>query len=583
MRSAAKKEFNIVSKRCPRLKILLEEQRADGLSKKEWLAVMCLFINAGRISLAREFSAESVKHDCASDETIDDLSIARSVKKTYCVYLGCDETDIKNCFTKCRLSEKTGKFINSPKSKMKLTQEEKEAIGFLYDYNEKTRQCSFDNINENIYAKHILENYRLMIHDTGKFYMYHGRYWRELRETRKIGVLEQILKHFFDKFEPGKWNKNFERHYIDVLTRDCKRWDQFESPENYINVRNGLLYLEDEVMELRGHNMNIFTTVQVPIDYDTKAKCPAFKDFLRTIFQGDDELIRLVVEIMGYCLSFRVKASKMFFFIGGGSNGKSTLFKLFYDLVGGVNNVSSVEFKSLNNKFASSQIVGKTVNISPDDKITSNIDTHRIKAIVAGDPIQIETKHQNPVSYKSFVKLIFGMNDMPETLDKSHGFDRRIISIPFNVRFVEGTPTDENEIQADLDMPEKLHAELPGIFALAIKGLKRLMKNNYRFSESAKSSAMLEEIKEVNNPYLEFVRRYIKADEKAVKIEDTQLNMYFIEWCSKEGHKFLMQENKRKMKEGLRKALKENGINFNELHSGNTYYWKGFVCKWRIQ
>jgi hypothetical protein len=76
------REFEKLCAQCDRLKILLKEQRKNGLSKDKWLAVMRLFIDAGRIDLARKFSGQSDKHNYGSDEVIDTLSLQRRDEKS---------------------------------------------------------------------------------------------------------------------------------------------------------------------------------------------------------------------------------------------------------------------------------------------------------------------------------------------------------------------------------------------------------------------------------------------------------------------------------------------------------------------
>jgi putative DNA primase/helicase len=179
---------------------------------------------------------------------------------------------------------------------------------------------------------------------------------------------------------------------------------------------------------------------------------------------------------MGYCLSNSVKAHKMFIFLGEGSNGKSVLCEIMTALAGGIENVSNVPIKDFNQRFSLSQIADKTLNISTENDTNTDLDTQLLKAITAGEPIQMEEKFQSPFSYKPYVKLVFAMNKMPETRDKSYGFERRLTIVPFDMRFVDD-PTSENEIKVDRYLTDKLiKEELEGILTFAMRGLMRLRK-----------------------------------------------------------------------------------------------------------
>ncbi len=196
-----------------------------------------------------------------------------------------------------------------------LSQKEKEDCGFRYSKEDET----FSTVNPNIYAKLILRNYRLMYHDSGNYYVYHAHCWRPLSDHK----IKQVLREFFHKFEDNKWKSSLQSTYMSALPYECRDESQLKSAENYINVKNGLLDLSGEKTKIKQHNSNIFSTTQIPITYDPDAQCPKFEEYLNVTFQGDKDLIKLVQQIMGYCLSRTTKAHKMFIFLGSGSNGKS--------------------------------------------------------------------------------------------------------------------------------------------------------------------------------------------------------------------------------------------------------------------
>ena len=106
------------------------------------------------------------------------------------------------------------------------------------------------------------------------------------------------------------------------------------SPEGFVNLKNGLYSLD--TFSLHPHDSGVFSTVQIPIFFDPKAKCPRFKAFLGQVLGSDKKLVRLMVEILGYALSPSIKAQKFFIFTSKGSSGKSTLCNILYELAGGM-------------------------------------------------------------------------------------------------------------------------------------------------------------------------------------------------------------------------------------------------------
>jgi putative DNA primase/helicase len=377
-----------------------------------------------------------------------------------------------------------------------------------------------------------------------------------------------MLRSFFDKFEPNVWRSKIQGEYMSTLAYECQDVDDLKSAENYINVKNGLLDLDSEEMTILPHDKNVFCTTQIPTKYKSKAQCPNFENALNTIFKNDKQLKALVQEIMGYCLSNSVKAHKMFIFVGDGSNGKSVLCEIMTALAGGIENVSNVALKDFSHKFALSQIADKTLNISTENEMDSNLDTQLLKAIASGEPIQMEEKFQSPFSYRPYAKLVFAMNNLPYVKDKSYGFERRLVVIPFDIVFVEN-PKTENEAKRNPDLLDALNKELEGILAFAIRGLKRLKKHNFVFTSSKASERALEAYKETIDPMLAFVRNFVSEDGEAEPVNMTILREYFKTWCNREGHTNLAKIAGNKFWKDLKKVLDKEKIKYIKKDKGS--------------
>src|SRR5262249_26138986 len=137
-----------------------------------------------------------------------------------------------------------------------------------------------------------------------------------------------------------------------------------ESPPDwqYINLLNGRLDWATRTLE--SHTSTVFTTVQLPIEYEPTATCPAFDHYLQTTF--DAAVIPLIEEILGWCLIPDRRFEQAVMLTGEGENGKS----VFLDLVGyllGENNVSNVALQDLEeNRFRAAELYGKLANVFAD-------------------------------------------------------------------------------------------------------------------------------------------------------------------------------------------------------------------------
>ena len=97
----------------------------------------------------------------------------------------------------------------------------------------------------------------------------------------------------------------------------------FDRDSNLLNLRNGLLNIMTG--QLVGHSPEYLSLVQLPINYDPKAKCPNILRFLGQVLRPKD--VFTVLQLFGYCLYRTSKYEKAIMCCGKGDNGKGTLHK----------------------------------------------------------------------------------------------------------------------------------------------------------------------------------------------------------------------------------------------------------------
>lgn len=284
-----------------------------------------------------------------------------------------------------------------------------------------------------------------------------------------------------------------------------------------INVKNGLYnVLEDTMAE---HTSKYHSTVQLNVSYDKNASCPLFQKFLAESMGGDMEQVLLIQEMLGYFLIPVNSAQKCFVIVGVASAGKSVLLRVLNEILLGRRNVSNVSWQALNERFKTAELFGKLANIFADLP-TKNIDDNGIfKALVGEDYLTVEKKNKNPFSFQSTARLLFSCNNIPKNYgDKSEGFYRRLIII----RFAHSVPPEER----DPNLIEKFRMEADGIFLFALEGLKRLMRNHYKFSETDRNRAELQQYREDSDSVLSFVREYCEVSEEGAVGSTALFNTY---------------------------------------------------------
>ena len=419
-----------------------------------------------------------------------------------------------------------------------------------------------------------MKNFRVITNDGKLFYIYENNYWNEV----SFHMLKKMFRKLFSSYEPDKWNGKVQYAYLDSFTLEAPDVSDLEKSLNYINVQNGLLNID--TMKLGKHNRNIFTTVQLPIDYDPTAKCPTFEYFLDDVFQGDTELIMLAQEILGYCIGNSVQAQKLFILLGDGANGKSLFCNVAIALCG-EENTSSISLRKLSQQFAKAALVDKLLNVSTENEMTGDsLNTEDIKAISAGDLITVERKYHDPYQTRLHVKLLYAVNRMPYSKDNTYAITRRLIILPFDKTYVESNP-NANQGQIDLTLEGRIMGELSGILNYALEGLQRLKANNYVFTRAQKSVGVLEEYKIEINPFLDFVNTCIEpADSNSKKQDDREIEIGtllcgFKEWCYYCNHKKLQETSLKRLLKEVRITLKSLNMPFSERKSSGNQYFTG--------
>ena len=325
-----------------------------------------------------------------------------------------------------------------------------------------------------------------------------------------------------------------------------------------INVQNGLYNVLDD--KLTDHTPDYLSTVQIGAKYEPSSVCPRFIQYLNESLEKDQ--IPLVQEMLGYFLVPTNRAQKAFLIVGVGGSGKSVLLRTISDVLLGRDNVSNVSWQALNERFKPAELFGKLVNAFADLP-TKNIDDNGIfKALVGEDYLTVEYKNKKPFSFQSFARLLFSCNNIPKNYgDRSDGFYRRLIIIKFN----HAVPQDKK----DPELLEKFKGEADGILLFAIEGLKRLLHNNFIFSETQANKDALQQYREESNSCIGFVNECCEVENEAV-IGCTMLYEAYKIFCEDNGMKPY----------GKQTFNKELESNFDSLErsrdtTGNKRIWKG--------
>jgi len=377
-----------------------------------------------------------------------------------------------------------------------------------------------------VLAKHMAESSKI-IFAAEQHFIYQGGVYEEMAEMEaqklvqdKMLITEAKMTQILDT----------EKQWRLMVRKDIR---ELNANPYIINIRNGLYnVLEDTLLP---HSPDYYSTVQMDVSYDKDADCPRFKKFLEESMEGDMAQVRLIQEMMGYFLIPVNSAQKCFVIVGAAGAGKSVLLRVLNEVLLGKRNVSNVSWQALNERFKTAELFGKLANIFADLP-TKNIDDNGIfKALVGEDYLTVEKKNKNPFSFQSTARLLFSCNSIPRNYgDKSEGFYRRLIII----RFKHAVPEEKRKANLVDDFRE----EADGIFMFALEGLKRLMKQGYKFSETDVNAKELQRYREESDSVLAFVREYCERGAGYIT-GSTELYNAYKSYCEESGMKPYAHKN----------------------------------------
>ena len=351
-------------------------------------------------------------------------------------------------------------------------------------------------------------------YSAGQYYLYSNGVYDAATDLQAKAV---VRSHLIEKHATlnnvndaeGQWRMSIIKPLTDL-----------NSNAFVINAKNGLLNVKTDV--LTPHCANYYSTVQLNVNYDPNAGCPTFKRYLEMSYYPED--ITLVQEMLGYFLVPVTKAQKAFVIVGAPGAGKSLTLLTLNKILLGQKNVANVMWQSLNERFKTAELFGKYGNIFADLPSKAIDDNGMFKALVGEDFITAERKGKDPFTFQSYARLLFSCNNIPRNYgDKSEGFYRRLIIIPFKGKQL---PEDKK----DVELLDKFIAEADGIFMFALEGLKRLIVNKFRFTETKNTNAELHKYRIDSNSVLSFVEECCTVDVNA-EVERTDLFNKYRDYC----------------------------------------------------
>ena len=270
---------------------------------------------------------------------------------------------------------------------------------------------------------------------------------------------------------------------------------------------------------------------RIPVVYDPSAYCADLDKMLNRVFLGDREVIDLFEEMVGYGLIKHSRYQKAFLCYGSGSNGKSTILDLIRTFAS-ARNYSAIPLEKVTEKFATAELEHKLYNIGDDvDNVTLR-DTGTLKKVFSGNALMVERKGERPFTIEPYATHIYSCNAIPRSFDKSDGFYRRWLLIPFNARF----SVDDEDYDPMIGDKITTPTALSYLLNIGIRGAQRLMRKGH-FTEPQSVKDALEAYKADNSTVLSWIEDKELTEDYFLDKPRDVVYSEFSDWCKVSGIK----------------------------------------------
>lgn len=317
----------------------------------------------------------------------------------------------------------------------------------------------------------------------------------------------------------------------------------FDRHRGVFNLKNGTLKLRSGTLSPHSRAM-LLTRLSTTI-YDPDAGAPTWQAFLHSVTGGDTELQIYLQCMVGYMLSGSTREQCLFFLYGEGSNGKSTFLDVLAELMG--NYAMNTQSETITQRRQSdgprtdiARLKGArlvTISECPADVW---LDEAMVKQLTGGDTVTARYLYGREFEFKPEFKLIMATNHKPRIRGTDTGIWRRIRLVPFT----QCIPPEKQ----DLQLPDKLHAEMPGILNWAVAGVQMWLKaSNGGKRRGLPPCAAVDSATKEYRGEQDRLKSFVEdctACAPGYTIQASVLYQVYRKWCEENGERFPLTGNK---------------------------------------
>jgi P4 family phage/plasmid primase-like protien len=270
------------------------------------------------------------------------------------------------------------------------------------------------------------------------FYDRAGIFWFWDHEEFKYKIVDDVdimlsIDTAFE-FRGTTVSRGIKSGYMEAFRRIGRLNKPKDPPKTWVQFKDTIIDLTNsDEMEA---SPEYFFTNPIPWELGESEETPVL-DRIFTEWVGEDNK-QMLYEIAAFSILPDYVLSRIFCFLGAGSNGKSKYLELVRKFVGDINTTTTDLSTLLNSRFEKGRLHKKLVCLLGETNFNTMSRTDLLKKLCSGtDLIGFEYKNKGLYEDVNYAKILIATNSIPDTTDRTDGFYRRWVIIDFPNQFTE--------------------------------------------------------------------------------------------------------------------------------------------------
>ena len=306
----------------------------------------------------------------------------------------------------------------------------------------------------------------------------------------------------------------------DVDAFDPDPW-LLNTPEGVIDLRTG---------DLKPHESKYLCTMMTAVPAYQGGQCPKWKTFLHQVTGGDEAFESYLQMVAGMACVGKVYEEGLVISYGPGSNGKSTLFAVWQELLGTyagtIRNEVLMGSKNGSEVQGQAQLRGMRLTITSELEEAQRMSASLLKRLTSRDKISARPLYHEPITFTPSHTLILHTNHLPRIGTSDDGTKRRITIAPFT-----HVIPPEKKI---MDFASVLiREEGPAILGWMIEGAVRFYKADMKLEKPECVRAATEAYLASEDKIGRFIEECCVVNEKAHQPSGAVFRAYK-QWCEEQ-------------------------------------------------